>query len=177
MGDAMKVANLLAGAVACITMFGAGAASAATLPLDGGWQYISFDGAGSDVTPTFQFSLTSTARFDITDAYFDGDQFEVTINGISQGLTSTPTNDGTFADVDEAFSSPLFSHGSYLLGPGDYTVSATAFLSPYGSGGGAARLVSAGAVPEPASWALMLGGFGLVGGAMRSRRKATVSFG
>ena len=35
-----------------------------------------------------------------------------------------------------------------------------------------------GAVPEPASWALMLGGFGLVGGAMRaSRRKAAVSFG
>jgi len=33
------------------------------------------------------------------------------------------------------------------------------------------------AVPEPASWALMLGGFGLVGGAMRSRRKMAVSFG
>ena len=32
-------------------------------------------------------------------------------------------------------------------------------------------------VPEPASWALMLGGFGLVGGALRSRRKAAVSFG
>jgi len=32
------------------------------------------------------------------------------------------------------------------------------------------------AVPEPASWALMLGGFGLVGGAMRSRRKAAVAF-
>lgn len=33
-----------------------------------------------------------------------------------------------------------------------------------------------GAVPEPASWALMLGGFGLVGAAMRRRRTA-VSFG
>lgn len=30
----------------------------------------------------------------------------------------------------------------------------------------------AGAVPEPASWALMLGGFGLVGGAMRARRRS-----
>lgn len=36
---------------------------------------------------------------------------------------------------------------------------------------------SSGAVPEPASWALMLGGFGLVGAAMRSRLKAAVSFG
>ena len=34
-----------------------------------------------------------------------------------------------------------------------------------------------GAVPEPASWALMLSGFGAIGGAMRSRRKASVSFG
>lgn len=33
-----------------------------------------------------------------------------------------------------------------------------------------------GAVPEPASWAMMVGGFGLVGGAMRSRRKTAISF-
>ena len=32
-------------------------------------------------------------------------------------------------------------------------------------------------VPEPASWALMLGGFGMVGGAMRARRKTAVSVG
>jgi hypothetical protein len=31
--------------------------------------------------------------------------------------------------------------------------------------------------PEPASWAMMVGGFGLVGGALRSRRKAAVRFG
>ena len=35
-----------------------------------------------------------------------------------------------------------------------------------------------GAVPEPASWAMMLGGFGLVGAALRNRRRNTaVSFG
>lgn len=32
------------------------------------------------------------------------------------------------------------------------------------------------AVPEPASWALMLGGFGLVGSAMRRRAKFTVTY-
>jgi hypothetical protein len=31
--------------------------------------------------------------------------------------------------------------------------------------------------PEPASWALMVGGFGLIGGAMRSRRKASIRLG
>jgi hypothetical protein len=29
-----------------------------------------------------------------------------------------------------------------------------------------------GAVPEPASWAMMIGGFGMVGAAMRRRRTA-----
>jgi len=33
----------------------------------------------------------------------------------------------------------------------------------------------AAAVPEPATWAMMLGGFGIIGGAMR-RRRATVQF-
>lgn len=34
-----------------------------------------------------------------------------------------------------------------------------------------------GAVPEPASWAMMVGGFGLIGGAMRSsRRRQSVAF-
>ncbi|WP_223799135.1 PEPxxWA-CTERM sorting domain-containing protein [Sphingomonas nostoxanthinifaciens] len=33
------------------------------------------------------------------------------------------------------------------------------------------------AVPEPASWAMMVGGFGVVGGAMRRRQRVSVSFG
>ena len=33
------------------------------------------------------------------------------------------------------------------------------------------------AVPEPISWALMLGGFGMIGGVMRARRNTEVSFG
>jgi hypothetical protein len=46
--------------------------------------------------------------------------------------------------------------------------------------GVAGNLANAGGVapvPEPASWAMMLGGFGMVGGAMRSRRRPIVSFG
>jgi hypothetical protein len=33
-----------------------------------------------------------------------------------------------------------------------------------------------GAVPEPASWALMLGGFGLIGSAMRANRRTAIRF-
>lgn len=65
------------------------------------------------------------------------------------------------------FGSSLASGGTILLVGGSY------FGSPVTVSGS----VTSGAVPEPASWAMMLGGFGLVGGAMRSRRKALVTFG
>ena len=51
------------------------------------------------------------------------------------------------------------------------------WYSPGGAGFGDQLFVRAVAdVPEPASWALMLIGFGAIGGAMRSRRKVAVSF-
>lgn len=40
----------------------------------------------------------------------------------------------------------------------------------YGNNGGAFS-VSIAAIPEPAQWAMLIGGFGVVGGAMRSRRR------
>ncbi|HWI87466.1 MAG TPA: PEPxxWA-CTERM sorting domain-containing protein [Sphingomonas sp.] len=43
--------------------------------------------------------------------------------------------------------------------------------------GGAVLDAGPPSVPEPASWAMMVGGFGLIGGAMRTRQKAAVSFG
>lgn len=145
-------------------------ASAATLVLDGGWQPFSFGDVGSSISPTFEFTLTKNALFKITDAFLNGDQFEVFINGASQGFTSVPVNDGTQAgsDYDLAYASPKFSHAGYALGAGTYSVTATVSLSPYSGGGGAAELVST-AVPEPATWAMMIGGIGLVGGTLRRR--------
>lgn len=57
------------------------------------------------------------------------------------------------------------------------TIRGTAFV-PDGSFGGDIRFSDT-AVPEPATWAMMLLGFGFVGGAMRSakrRQKLTVSY-
>jgi hypothetical protein len=46
----------------------------------------------------------------------------------------------------------------------------------YGPTGSTAFTLLSSPAPEPASWAMMVGGFGLVGGAMRCRRKAAVTF-
>jgi len=43
-------------------------------------------------------------------------------------------------------------------------------------GASATLTVAEGAVPEPATWAMFIGGFGLIGLAMRRRHRTTVSF-
>ena len=73
-------------------------------------------------------------------------------------ISFTLTSGTTYLAVATGFAPEDF--GAYTLtldGPGDITL---------GGGGGL--------VPEPATWAMMIGGFGLAGGALR-RRKATVS--
>jgi hypothetical protein len=79
-------------------------------------------------------------------------------------------SDTFVADTDwptsQEFLVPVFDGGveGYLyFGPTD--------------GGRVLITVNGRALPEPASWAMMLGGFGAIGGAMRARRRVAVSFG
>jgi len=82
------------------------------------------------------------------------------------GTTLLSTDGPQLYTGDEG--NPMFRLGTFELteynGPGHYVINIAA------AGGGSPA-------PEPASWAMMLGGFGLIGGTMRSRRKSAVSFG
>lgn len=58
----------------------------------------------------------------------------------------------------------------------DFTLSGTLSLDqPYEGRGRLEFFFGGSAVPEPAAWALMIGGFGLVGAAMRLRRRRTTA--
>ena len=86
------------------------------------------------------------------------------------GATAESGNGGCFpyscpGDAT-AFIDPTISYNTQL---GQYGSNLT-FNAPGGLGDGGFSFVGGGAVPEPASWALMLGGFGMLGGAVRRRR-------
>lgn len=101
------------------------------------------------------------------------------------GLTLVPfinTPDGLDVDFNyelDPVGPALFTDdqaGGHHLQPGTYT------LLWYGGepSDGQFRLTiseaDAGAVPEPAAWTMMLGGFGLIGGTLRQQRRAKVRF-
>ena len=123
--------------------------NAASLTVDGGWSSFSFEGAGSSWSETFSFTLTSAAKFSVTDAFLSGDQFSFT-DGHTIWSTSTPVDDGTDigSDYDAALASTKFSSLSVILGAGSYTISGLTTLSPYDGGAAAAQLSS---VPVPAA--------------------------
>ena len=187
----MKITNVMLGAMAAASTL-AGFSAHSTPLIGGGWQLFYWENPNYPNTyggpiydyfsgdPTFTFTVTTNDRLNITDAFYNLDTFDLTINGVSQGSTGTPVDtDYAYIDgfapggFDAAFVSPYFSHATYDLGPGTYTLTGVTLFSPSAAGAGVGALEL---VPEPAGWALMLVGFGVVGALARRRtRLATVA--
>jgi hypothetical protein len=164
----------------------------ATVPItDGsGWNVFYFLNTGSTFQDlsgnplVFSFTLTQPDVLRVTDGYDSGDQFYVGVqdltNYTSSALyTSTPTPFAAYvgdcwdcAYFDPAYNS-VFSTGSVTLGPGSYLVTGYVALSLEGYGAGALEVGGAAPVPEPATWAMLLLGFAVLGSAgYRASRKA-----
>lgn len=157
-------------ALAALTALPAAAATA--VPVDGGWLAVYFGNVGSGFSDEpFTFTLTRAATLKVTDAFADGDQFEIFNFGASLGLTSTPTNDGANVggDFDAAFADARWSSGMWALGAGSYSITGLTILSPYG-GGEAALMVASSDVPLPAAGLMLM--TGLAGIAALRRRSA-----
>jgi hypothetical protein len=89
-----------------------------------------------------------------------------------------PAAGNLLLDVSVTGTAPLGGYNSFFNADNSTSVTARAYSNNEGGfAGTSGALVTtfstvAGGVPEPASWALMIVGFGLVGGSLRQRRSA-----
>lgn len=159
-------------------------ANAAVLILDSGWQSDNMDPIGpTDLSP-WTFDIATVATLSVTDCCLAGDTW--TLSGGVVGITSVQAGaadiraDGTF--FGDSWLDPTLGKFSTVLGPGSYSFRLTGDGLGGVPAGVGVRLDSGdlnSAVPEPGTWAMMLLGFGFVGGAMRSakrRQKLNVSY-
>jgi hypothetical protein len=176
-------------AAAAITAIASGPARADDVTLlDGGNYYSFFYGAPGDFPEfqtqggddiTFNFTLTSASVLYVADGDFDGDQYSLALTNLETSVKtdfiSSPPPGLTANFIDDNYNlafapGSTYSHIAINVGPGSYTVTGEALQSPYGAGRGGIKL--GGSVPEPATWAMMLVGFGGLGSLLRRRRAA-----
>jgi hypothetical protein len=165
-----KFARTLVAALIAGSTLGS-AASAAVIDLDtlAGWDVQDqFDVLGNFYNNTYTTATGKSVK--VTDLFVWGDEYEYFINGVSQGTILSPQPPAAFdGDPDSAYNGGLFAHKALFVGAGD-TLSFKAITLPDGYTDGTIAVSTN--VPEPASWALMIAGFGLVGAAMRRRATA-----
>ena len=136
--------------------------------VDGSWNAFTWTG-GTGVyqneTP-FTFSSATPVILEVTDAFAQGDRFEIYDGATLIGTTSPINGPANFApDADSAWSMANFSNGTFLLAPGTYSLSFKTIQVAEGAPDGTAyfRLepdIILAEVPEPTSLALLaMGGF------------------
>lgn len=139
------------------------------------------------------YKFTTTGTVDLVGDQIPGGSFNVNADGIPVGPVTAPSygyfnpNGSDIADGVYGPGGPGVNFGS-LIGTfgGNYFKIGTSLTQSFATGGALfARIndinennsgsftVNVTAVPEPATWAMMISGFGMVGGLMRTRARKT----
>jgi len=120
------------------------------------------------------FSVTVSGKtYDLSDVAGLTDYIHFAYNTASNTFDVDPSSCGFAGCGFQSSLSAINSSGSFGFffngAPGGYLEYQTGMGGSFGT-------IKISAAPEPASWALMLGGFGAIGSAMRARRKNSVTF-
>lgn len=162
----------LLAAVAPLALLSSPAMAAVILP-DTGWQpdKLLFANAPTVLSP-LSFTISTKSFFRLTDASAPGDTYRLFSAG--QLLATSLFGAKTSLDAssfDAFWTSAAFSKIDLLLDPGAYNL----IVLGDGAGGIPSDLaVRVDAIPEPGTWALLLAGFGLIGGVSRRYSKRRV---
>ncbi|QXQ07483.1 choice-of-anchor D domain-containing protein [Sphingosinicellaceae bacterium] len=114
------------------------------------------------------FTLSASNGFGFTGVSFSGLAGGMSLAGDVLDFDTAGLAAGSYSQsiTLNAFSQ-FAGLGDYLLGP--ITINISALVTGGGGGGG-----GGGTVPEPAAWAMMLVGFGVIGSGMRRRRNSAI---
>lgn len=183
-----KLSLALAGAVALAS---ASAAQATITVVDGnvqvdrvhnsttGTSYINYESPDplTDGNTSGSFSNWLTFNNDISGIYNLSVLTQAAAGGMADVTFTTLTISGGTLSSALTFGGPTlngtawtYALSNLTLGAGDYTINLAGMANPDAAWQGTVKFNLAGGVPEPATWGLMLLGFGLVGGSMRRRR-------
>ena len=163
-------------------------AHAVTLPGDGNWAGFTVDanlapygfGWQDDFGAPLSFEVTIAAgqvgTLTVVDTGFSGDRFHIYDGATQLGSTGAAVNGDSAGNItfdpDVALANSDFSRGSFTLGAGTHVISGLLFQSttdafgPLNATIGGVKLTVS-AVPEPATYAMLLIGLGLLLGMRR----------
>lgn len=158
----------------------ASAPAAATVLISGsGWQSdrIARIGQASDKS-VWTFTVATLSTLSFVDRFAAGDRYSISgdINGVTNFNVGNATDVQAGGAIGVLWTNPAYSRALFVVGPGSYSFSVFGKMLDFAPSGFALRLDAGAPVPELASWALLITGFGIVGAALRRRPRVTVSY-